>query len=240
MLKDVEGIVLRSMKYRETGRILKVFTKEYGILSVMAHGVEKKNSGLASRTEPFVFVRYDLKAGRNFYYLQGAEILSMNLPLRKSYSLLLILHRATRFLMHVLPEGEPQGKLYELYKEFLMVVQREKYPARIFYAFLLQVAEELGYRPMLHSCTSCGNRKIQAMTFSMQYGGILCERCRIKDVYSLNLSKEQYIEIYTFIHSTLTELTSAEKKEILTDVGEIIVKFIEHTFQIDMNNYAKK
>jgi len=47
-----EGIVLRRIDYGEADRILTVLTLEHGKIGVIARGVRKSQSRLASRTGP--------------------------------------------------------------------------------------------------------------------------------------------------------------------------------------------
>lgn len=240
MHKGIEGYVIHAMKYRESGRLLKVFTKQKGFISVMAQNVFKKNSGLASQTEPFVCVRYDLDEGRNLYYLRSAEIIAMNMPLRRSYDNLMLAHKAAKWLWTILPEEEPQESLYALFQTFLEELPKAQNARRLLSAFFLQGAQSLGYSPMLSACSACGNRKIQAMTFSYGYGGILCEHCRIKDAYSKSFSKESYFSIYALLHTSLEKISAETESPFTAEDGEIVQKYIEQTFQINLNLYTKR
>ena len=59
-----EGIVLRRIDYGETDRILTVLTLEHGKIGVIARGVRKSQSRLASRTDLFTRSRMQLARGR--------------------------------------------------------------------------------------------------------------------------------------------------------------------------------
>ena len=51
MIKQVEGIILTTQDYGETSKIINVFTKDYGIIGIMAKGVRTLKSNLRSSTE---------------------------------------------------------------------------------------------------------------------------------------------------------------------------------------------
>ena len=47
---DVEGIILSSRNYNDTSKILDVFTRDYGIIGVLAKGCKSLKSNLRSVT----------------------------------------------------------------------------------------------------------------------------------------------------------------------------------------------
>lgn len=214
MITDAPGIVLSGMKYRESGKILRIFTRDYGILSVMAHGVYKKNSSLLSVTEWFSKSLFDLDRGRNFYYLQRAELLDLHYALRHDYEKIRNAQMAASFLLRTIPEEHRQEALYDLLEDFLAQLLAAKSPLQLGSAFLLQAAKRMGYQPLLYSCSSCGNRRIRSMRFSFRLGGILCENCHIPGEYLPPFSKESYMNIYSLLHQPLGQV--AEENEPLT------------------------
>lgn len=207
MITDQPGIVLSGMKYRETGKILRLFTRDYGILPVMAHGVYKKNSTLLSVTEWFAKAHYDLDAGRNFYYLRHAELIDLHYPLRADYQRIRSAQLAGLFLLRSIPEEHAQEELYTLFSSYLAGLQHAKSPVQLTTAFLLQAAAHMGYQPLLSACASCGNRKIRSMRFSHRLGGILCENCRIPGEYPAAFSKDSYMNIYTLLRKSFAQIS---------------------------------
>lgn len=55
MMNKWEGIVLRTMPYGETNKIVTILTKEAGKLTAMARGAKKPASRLSSITQLFVY-----------------------------------------------------------------------------------------------------------------------------------------------------------------------------------------
>lgn len=74
MLKT-EGIVLRELKYQETSKILSIYTKKMGKISVMAKGANRPKSTLIANTQPFSYNEFQLSEGRNFFYINQADII---------------------------------------------------------------------------------------------------------------------------------------------------------------------
>lgn len=230
MITDAPGIVLSGMKYRESGKILRLFTRDYGILPVMAHGVYKKNSRLLSVTEWFSKSLFDLDGGRNFYYLRHAELLDLHYPLRKDYEKIRNAQLAAYFLLRAIPEEVPQKELYVLMEDFLTLLETCLSPVQLGTAFLLQAAKKMGYQPHLSACTSCGNRKIRTMRFSYRLGGILCENCRGVDEYLPVFSKESYMNIYSLLHHSLRQIAGEEEGPSARQDQTLVKTYLQSSF----------
>lgn len=68
-----EGIILKRKDFGEADRILTVFTKRFGKVSVLARGVRKITSRRAGNVELLNRVMMFLHQGKNFYILTEAE-----------------------------------------------------------------------------------------------------------------------------------------------------------------------
>ena len=67
-LSDVCGIVLREFAYKETSKIIEIFTKDFGRIPTIAKGALGKKSKTLGVTQRFVKASYSLyKSGKDFY-----------------------------------------------------------------------------------------------------------------------------------------------------------------------------
>jgi DNA repair protein RecO (recombination protein O) len=66
MTEKVNGITLRAVNYKDSDKILTVFTLEKGKITVSARGVRKANAKMKQISEPFCFAESVLaeKSGR--------------------------------------------------------------------------------------------------------------------------------------------------------------------------------
>ena len=60
-----EAIVLKTIDFGETDRILTLLTRHFGKVSVVAKGIRKPTSRLAGHAEPLTHATYQLARGRN-------------------------------------------------------------------------------------------------------------------------------------------------------------------------------
>ncbi|CAK1235038.1 Recombinational DNA repair protein RecO (RecF pathway) (RecO) [Fructobacillus fructosus] len=55
----IEGLILNTMPYRENDLLVKIFSKEQGIITAMARGAKKQKSQLAAVSQPFTWLVVD-------------------------------------------------------------------------------------------------------------------------------------------------------------------------------------
>ena len=60
MTINIEGIVLNSKNYGDTSKILDIFTKEYGVIGVIAKGCKSLRSRLRSVTDKFTYATFTI------------------------------------------------------------------------------------------------------------------------------------------------------------------------------------
>ena len=75
MYMETPGLVLRTVDYKETDRILTVLTPQAGLLTVKARGCRRKNSPLAAATQLLVYARMELFDHRERHTLRDAALL---------------------------------------------------------------------------------------------------------------------------------------------------------------------
>nr|WP_019138373.1 DNA repair protein RecO [Peptoniphilus timonensis] len=77
------GIVLNEMDFGESSKIIRVFTKEYGKISIMVKGAMSPRSKNLSVSQVFGVNEYLLKKGQSFFILAIQKFLNLILKLEK-------------------------------------------------------------------------------------------------------------------------------------------------------------
>lgn len=85
----LEGFILDSNVYGESGRILKILTKEYGVVTVVATGVRELHSKMRASMDILQLVVFEFVEGREMNRLTG-------------------LHEKEKFNFFNYPEGNPR------------------------------------------------------------------------------------------------------------------------------------
>ncbi|MFZ0129843.1 MAG: DNA repair protein RecO [Candidatus Dormiibacterota bacterium] len=174
-----EGIVLRRIDYGETDRILTVLTLEHGKIGVIARGVRKSQSRLASRTDLFTRSRMQLARGRGeLDVLTQAETVEAT-PLRSDARRAACASLCAELTDRVLESHHADPEIYALVASALTAcADPDRDPRAAIVWFARRMVDRLGYAPQLLDCAGCERRlPEQAAWFSAPGGGLLCVRC---------------------------------------------------------------
>jgi DNA repair protein RecO (recombination protein O) len=174
-----EGIVLRRIDYGESDRILTVLTLEHGKIGVIARGVRKSQSRLASRTDLFTRSRMQLARGRGeLDVLTQAETVAAT-PLRSDAQRAAYASLCAELTDRVLESHHADPEIYALVANALTAcADPERDPRAAIVWFARRMVDRLGYAPQLVDCVSCERcLPEEAAWFSAPGGGLLCSRC---------------------------------------------------------------
>jgi len=169
------GMVLRTVNYRETDKILTLLTRENGKMSVMAGGCRKMGSPLASSSEMFCCAEYELytKGGRS--YVKGAALKQNFFSIRKDMRALMTATLIAETLEKVSMPGDANPRIFALAANALNALNEGMDAAGVFVFFVFKLHDHMGLRPELSHCVKCGN--VHTVALSAAYGGALCADC---------------------------------------------------------------
>lgn len=218
MIAKCEGIVVRTTDYGESAKIVTIFSKELGKVTLMAHGAKKFKSKLSGVTQLFHFGHYLFHAGRGMGTLQQGETL---VNFRNIQTDIVATAYATYFVELVdrtTDDGEKNKSLFDLLENALRFVD-EGYEAEcIKYIFELKMLIKFGVEPYLDGCVCCkctsGNFK-----FSLEEGGFICQNCAPRDEYAIAVTPRSAKILRAFYHLDFArlgqiDLSAETKKEI--------------------------
>lgn len=171
------GVVLKRIYFRNTSKIVFLFTKDYGKLELLAKGALLPKSRFGGSLEPFAFseVIFYRREGKERYLLSDATLLFDFRGMREDADRFYHASLVSDFLYHSLPKEESFPALYRLFLSTFYLLNREGKESLV-YSFLLKAASLLGYRPNLFTCVKC-HKVPNRFFFVSARGGFLCERC---------------------------------------------------------------
>ncbi|MGE5196307.1 MAG: DNA repair protein RecO [Anaerolineae bacterium] len=140
-----EGIVLQSIPYKDKERILKVFTKTGGLISLIVKGISIRNPHLLSLTMPFCLAEfhYQKKNSDLFRYVDGT-IIDENFHLRVSYQSLKAAGELIYAISHSQLPGKPAPELYALLSSYLKQAAAFANPLILSASFYLKILKHEG------------------------------------------------------------------------------------------------
>jgi DNA repair protein RecO (recombination protein O) len=173
----VTGVVLRAVNYRDYDRILTLFTRERGLVTVSARGVRRTNSRWRAGSQLFAVGAYLLYARGTHYYLSQVEVESSWYELRNDPGAMM---HAT-FVANVVEAGivpdQPNEALYALLLRALaLYCYSDADVWRITGYALVNAMRILGFEIRTGACARC--KKDAPALFSLASGGTVCTDCR--------------------------------------------------------------
>ena len=189
-----EGIVLKTHALGDTSLIVVTYTREHGLLKLVAKAARRSPSRFGYALEPLSRSRFVIyhKPDRDLHLLSQAEVLEPTGSLLADLARLAHGQAALELVDRLVWGEEPHGELFELLASVLTGVARAPATAlpAMTLAFQLQVASLLGYRPRLDACANCGGAISARRIFSAARGGLLCDACAATETGAITLSAD--------------------------------------------------
>jgi len=119
----------------------------------------------------------------------------------------------------VMPQEDKNEEIFYLALNCLKGLEISKAPERVLMIFKIKVLSLSGFKPHLDSCVSCDNGITGSSRFSLALGGLLCERCRAKDIgartiFRGTIASVLHIEKTPFKNSMNLGMNPQIKKEL--------------------------
>ncbi len=227
MIKKVEGIVISEVAYGETSKIINVFTKEYGIIGVIAKGAKSLKSKLRNYTVPFTYGYFHI------YYkeeklstLIECEIIDELKTLKTDIVLMSYLNYLIELSTQIYKQSNDQ-EIYTYLISILKKMNQNLDPTVLTNILEIKLLDYLGIALKLDGCVKCNNTK-NIVTISPSVGGYLCNICcknellyddkvikmmrmyyliDIESITDLNISKEVKLSINKFLNNYYDQYT---------------------------------
>ncbi len=177
MITDTEAIVLRQVKTVGGRRMILLFSRKYGKISVGAAMNEGGKNKSALAVHPFTNGRYELFKGRESYNLNHGQVLRSFYKIGEDVDKYMAAAYVLELTEKILPDELPQPRVYSLLLDFIEALEvREKSYQTLVMAYMIKLLDAVGSMPQLDGCTCCQNQEARGY-FSIEEGGMICENC---------------------------------------------------------------
>ena len=139
-----EGIVIKSYAFKETERIIHLFTPDQGIIHLIVKHLSPKKPQRVNLTTPLCQGQYIYRKGKSdLYSFIDGSILNLHLPLRQSLSELTLGGKMLQAIHDTQLPEKPAPKLYQLLSAYLKKLPLA--PASIWTSFQLKLLKHEGH-----------------------------------------------------------------------------------------------
>lgn len=227
MLKT-KGIVIKEMKYGDTSKIITIYTEDKGKISVMARGANNPKSKLIAPTQIFTLSDYQFKSGRNFYFISQVDIINSFYSIREDIDRVIYGYYILELADKSISIEQENKNIYALLKRGLEVLSKlEDDYLKFVIAYEIKFISFLGYKPFLEACVNCNSKKANQIKFSIEKGGIICDKCFSEDQFSKPMNKNIYNLMVEFLYAKLDDLENIKaREEDLNILHDILVNYI--------------
>ena len=169
----VRGLIIRSVLYKESDRILSILTQDKGIISARASGAAKSTSPFSYSTQPMMLCDFVLSRTRDYYYLRDAEVIEPFLAVQEDIERLTAAAHILEITADVCVDQESCRAVYPLLMRALYALTKKDRDYRqIVSVFEWKIPALLGFSADLGIC-ACGEIN------PAQYGAFSFSNCRL-------------------------------------------------------------
>ena len=250
MIVKTDAVVLKSMRYRETSKIVTFYTRAYGKLAGIAKGARESKNKFGASLEPMTEVSLVLykKEQRDLQFISQCDIIRpfkyLHSEMEKMSGAMAVIE-----LLHQLTHSEEENPaLYALLVETLDAVENAPRNIRnIVHGFELRFASLFGFTPVFDRCSHCGtmvggtgNRPV--VHFKIDRGGIWCADCfktisegdssSARDASSSAIRVPTAQILHRFLTGRLDTLSGVEYHESVgNEVDETLRSYLQYHFE---------
>jgi DNA repair protein RecO (recombination protein O) len=234
-LIQCEGVVLKTWALGETSRIVAVYTREMGLIKMVAKGARATPSRFGFALQPLSRSRLVLyhKPDRDLQLVSQADTLDAWGSELADLDRLAHGQAAVELIDRLVWGEEPHEELYQLLVKALEAVVRAPIPAlpAVTLAFELQVAGLLGYRPRLDACVMCSGAISPRRLFSPSRGGMLCDACAARESGAITLSADALAGLSLLMTRPVAEAGEYLEVPRAGEIQKVVEAFLRHHFQ---------
>lgn len=185
MIVKTEAIVLKSMRFRETSKIVTFYTRRYGKIAAVAKGAREMKNKFGAALEPMTGVALVVykKENRDLQLVSQCDIVYPYKKIHGEMERMSVALSVLELLGQLTHDEEENPGLYGLLTDTLDALEASTGTLmNFFYAFELRFAAAFGFAPVLDRCARCGKaldveRAGESMVFQLDKGGLLCGDC---------------------------------------------------------------
>ena len=179
----VNGIVIGETPYMDNSKILKVFTRDLGIISIMSKGCKKPKSALHEVSNKLVLATFNISYKEDgISTLISADVINLfkNIVMdyrdidKKMYSFY-IMDLIIQVINHMKIDNDHDDDLYDMLISAITKIDEGMSPNIMYDIVRLKVLDDLGVKPSLDGCNNCGSKNVY--TFDSSSYGFICKEC---------------------------------------------------------------
>ncbi len=240
MIVSTEAVVLHSMKYGDTSKIVSLYSRKYGKIKVIAKGARTLNNKFGASLEPLTYssVVFYKKEQKTLYLLSKSEIVQPQKHLFSHSEKMLIGLALVELINKVMHDEEEHEEIFQLLTNALHSINTaEKNLFNIIIAFQLQLFHHFGFGLELQQCSHCKKNLHQNSShvyLLLSRDAVMCSQCHETHKGGIGIPQNIFSLLSFFASNTFSaiyeqELSSSLQKSLTSILHSYMHYHIEET-----------
>lgn len=222
-----KGIIIKSKDYKDSDKIVTIFSADLGLISARVRGVKKATAKLSFAVQPFALCEFMLIKSGDFYTCINATSIDQFYNITNDFDSYIFMLGCLEVCSKTVKENSPEPELFLFLVKALKAVCYEGLNSMyVFIKFMLNSLKYLGFELKVDSCSACNNMLGSNLyAFSYDYNGFICAKCANKNDY-LELTKGEFAIINNINITELENLGSLKfiSRNDLVSVITLLIK----------------
>jgi DNA repair protein RecO (recombination protein O) len=180
-MPSTRAIVLSRENFGEADRYLQVFTRDWGLITLLAKSARKSKRRYVGGMDIFCHNEIVIKGDpRDKAYLLELTVLNAFTGIREDLDRAITAGKAVQWVRRLANTANSMPGIYSLLGQTLALIERTE-SARLpllQLIFQMKLLDQIGLKPRMESCSLCGAIEPSgSRVFDLDAGGLLCGAC---------------------------------------------------------------
>lgn len=237
-----QAIVLSSIRWKESSKIVSLFSRDFGKIKVIARGALRKKNPFGGKLEALNIAEVIIsqKPSRSLQVLTSIDILKNFNTIRMDIIRLPFVMAILELLNQIFDDHQAEAVFFDFSLVIIEQIEKASQPRIVFWYFLIKLCSYLGFKPDLHICKSCSKTNFKRdVYFSTQQGGIYCSDCAGGAYLSRTLGQDQlkWLQtLQTYPHRRIADLTYPDIPE--KDYTDLFIEYLNFHLETQVTVHA--
>jgi len=237
------AIIIKTMDFRETDKLVTMFSEKEGKLKAVAKGIKKPKSSLRACVQPFCHSSLFFSAGRGLDLITQGKLLDFYGDVREDMSRTLYAVYMMELLDKTLMDRVALPGLYATTLSVLRYLNEISLNLLIIRFFEMNLLINLGYSPVLNKCVLCNKKHGSLQIFSLAEGGVVCNDCAGQLDKKFLLSGESLALLRLLVTGNIKTISRVKTSDAtLKQLENFLEKYLEYYLErkFNMKNIIRK
>ena len=223
-----KAIALKATDYKESDKLILLYSLEYGKISVHAKGIKKGSAKLKFAADQFCFGQYELAKTDDRFTLKTCDQLESFYSLREDVLTYYAACTVAECLMNYTEEGQSEPQVFVETLKALQALTNGVEPLLVALRYILAFLEMQGFKLEFDRCSVCGEKK-RKLFLDLQRGSLVCDTCHSPDS---SLVSPRVVSACSMLdglsYDKLSNLNFS--LDILKDALQVCGKYVSYSF----------